>query len=98
MIVYQAFTGPAAVNTRAKAFFASKGVAVNDTGTIAANAPSVAALNALRSYFGAVYEGVPLVPADAPGKRSRAAYVATLTTDATWRTRIGAAAAFQQAV
>jgi len=45
-----------------------------------------------------VYEGVPQVPADAPGKRSRAAYVATLTTDATWRTRIGAAAAFQQAV
>jgi predicted amidohydrolase YtcJ len=49
VIVYQAFTGPAAVNTRAKTFFASKGVAVNDTGTIAANAPSLAALNALRS-------------------------------------------------
>ncbi|MGH9646313.1 MAG: amidohydrolase [Bryobacteraceae bacterium] len=49
VIVYQAFTGPAAVNTRAKTFFTSKGVAVNDTGTIAANAPSVAALNALRS-------------------------------------------------
>ena len=49
VIVYQAFTGPAAVNTRAKAFFTSKGVAVSDTGTIAANAPSVAALNALRS-------------------------------------------------
>jgi predicted amidohydrolase YtcJ len=49
VIVYQAFTGPAAVNSRAKSFFASKGVAVNDTGTIAANAPSVAALNALRS-------------------------------------------------
>ncbi len=49
VILYQAFTGPAAVNSRAKAFFSSKGVAVNDTGTIAANAPSVAALNALRS-------------------------------------------------
>jgi predicted amidohydrolase YtcJ len=49
VIVYQSFTGPAAVNTRAKAFFTSKGVAVNDIGTIAANAPSVAALNALRS-------------------------------------------------
>ena len=48
-IIYQAFTGPAAVNTRGKAFFTSKGVAVNDTGTIAANAPSVAALNALRA-------------------------------------------------
>lgn len=49
VIVYQSFTGPAAVNSRAKAFFTGKGVAVNDTGTIAANAPSVAALNALRS-------------------------------------------------
>jgi hypothetical protein len=49
VIVYQAFTGPAAVNTRAKVFFAGKGVAVSDTGTIAANAPSLAALNALRS-------------------------------------------------
>src|SRR5262249_50039905 len=49
VIVYQAFTGPAAVNSRAKAFFAGKGVAVSDTGTIAANAPSVAALNALRA-------------------------------------------------
>jgi len=49
VIVYQSFTGPAAVNSRGKTFFASKGVAVNDTGTIAANAPSVAALNALRS-------------------------------------------------
>ncbi len=49
VIIYQAFTGPAAVNSRAKTFFTSKGVAVNDTGTIAANAPSVAALNALRS-------------------------------------------------
>src|SRR6267378_4633934 len=52
----------------------------------------------LRYYFGAEYEGVPQVPADAPGKRSRAAYVATLTTDATWRSRIGAAASFQRAV
>ncbi|HLI83031.1 MAG TPA: amidohydrolase family protein [Bryobacteraceae bacterium] len=49
VIVYQSFTGPAAVNTRAKAFFASKGIAVNDTGIIAANAPSVAALDALRA-------------------------------------------------
>jgi len=59
VIVYQAFTGPAAVNSRAKTFFASKGVAVNDTGTIAANAPSVAALNALRSIqtFGDMTRG-----------------------------------------
>src|SRR5262249_55949131 len=32
VIVYQAFTGPASVNSRAKAFFAAKGIAVNDTG------------------------------------------------------------------
>ena len=49
VIVYQAFTGPAAVNSRAKAFFAAKGIAVNDTGIIAANTPSVAALDALRA-------------------------------------------------
>ena len=49
VIVYQAFTGPAAVNSRAKAFFTSKGIAVNDTGIIAANKPSVAALDALRA-------------------------------------------------
>ncbi len=49
VIVYQAFTGPAATNSRGKAFFAGKGVTVSDTGTIAANAPSIAALNALRA-------------------------------------------------
>src|SRR5438132_2615602 len=49
VIVYQSFTGPAAVNTKAKAFFASRNIAVSDTGAIAVNAPSLAALNALRS-------------------------------------------------
>ncbi|MEO8096683.1 MAG: amidohydrolase family protein [Acidobacteriota bacterium] len=49
VIVYQAFTGPAATNTLGRRFFADKGVAVSETGAIAANAPSVAALNALRS-------------------------------------------------
>ena len=49
VIVYQAFTGPAATNTLGRKFFTDKGVAVSDTGAIAANAPSVAALNALRS-------------------------------------------------
>src|SRR5688500_3346666 len=48
-LIFQAFTGPAATNTRGKAFFASKGVAVSDAGAIAANAPSLAALNALRA-------------------------------------------------
>jgi predicted amidohydrolase YtcJ len=49
VIVYQSFTGPAAVNTAAKAFFAGKGIAVSDAGAIANNAPSVAALDALRA-------------------------------------------------
>jgi predicted amidohydrolase YtcJ len=49
VIVYHSFTGPAAVNTKAKAFFAGKGIAVGDTGAIAINGPSLAALNALRA-------------------------------------------------
>ena len=49
VLLFQAFTGPAATNTLGKTFFAGKGVAVSDTGAIAANAPSLAALNALRA-------------------------------------------------
>src|SRR5580698_69842 len=49
VILYQGFTGPAATNSAGRAFFTSKGVAVSATGAIAANAPSVAALNAMRS-------------------------------------------------
>jgi predicted amidohydrolase YtcJ len=49
VLVFQAFTGPASTNTRGRAFFTGKGVAVSDTGAIAANAPSLAALNALRA-------------------------------------------------
>jgi predicted amidohydrolase YtcJ len=49
VLVFQGFTGPAATNTAGRTFFASKGVAVSDTGQIAANAPSMAALNALRA-------------------------------------------------
>lgn len=49
VLVFLAFTGPAATNTLGKKFFAGKGIEVSDAGLIAANAPSVAALNALRS-------------------------------------------------
>jgi predicted amidohydrolase YtcJ len=49
VLVFQGFTGPAATNTPGRTFFTSKGVAVSDTGQIAANAPSMAALNALRA-------------------------------------------------
>ncbi|MGP0073641.1 MAG: amidohydrolase [Bryobacteraceae bacterium] len=48
VLVFVAFTGPAATNSLGKAFFAGKGIDVSATGAIAANAPSVAALNALR--------------------------------------------------
>ncbi len=49
VIVYQSFTGPAAVNSKARAFFSSRNIAVSNTGAIAINAPSIAALNALRA-------------------------------------------------
>jgi hypothetical protein len=49
VLVFQAFTGPAATNTRGRAFFTERKIAVGDTGAIAANAPSLAALNALRA-------------------------------------------------
>lgn len=49
VLVFVAFTGPAATNSLGKTFFAEKGIAVSETGEIAANAPSLAALNALRS-------------------------------------------------
>ena len=49
VLVFQAFTGPAATNTRGREFLTGKGVAVSDTGAIAVNAPSMAALNALRA-------------------------------------------------
>jgi len=49
VIVYQGFTGPAATNSAGRAFFTSKGVAVGANGAIAANAPSLGALNALRA-------------------------------------------------
>src|SRR5208282_2503114 len=49
VLLFQAFTGPAATNTLGKAFFAGKGIEVSATGLIAANAPSLAALNALRA-------------------------------------------------
>jgi len=49
VILYLGFTGPAATNSKGKAFFTSKGIEVSATGAIAANAPSLAALNALRA-------------------------------------------------
>jgi predicted amidohydrolase YtcJ len=48
-IVYQGFNGPAVTNSKGKAFFEARGVAVGPAGEIAANAPSLAALNAMRA-------------------------------------------------
>jgi predicted amidohydrolase YtcJ len=47
VLVYTGFTGPAAVNARGRAYLAAHGVAVSETGVIAAGAPSVAAKHAL---------------------------------------------------
>lgn len=48
------------------------------------------ALNAMRAFFGDVYDGVPEVPEDAPGRRRRAAYVASVSASTTWRSRLEA--------
>lgn len=55
------------------------------------------ALHALRAYFASTYEGVPAVPAGAPGMRHRAAYVATMQAQSTWRSRLEAGAATAEA-
>jgi len=44
-----AFTGPSTTNSAGRAFFQSRGVVVGADGSIAANAQTVAALNALRA-------------------------------------------------
>jgi predicted amidohydrolase YtcJ len=49
VLVFQAFTGPAATNSRGRAFLTGRGIQVSDAGAIGANAPSIAALNALRA-------------------------------------------------
>ena len=48
-------------------------------------------LAALRTHFSALYDGVPEVPEDSPGKRVRASYAAELAAQSTWRTRLAAA-------
>lgn len=48
------------------------------------------ALHALRAYFSTAFEAVPAVPANAPGSRQRAAYVAAVSAQTNWRTRLQA--------
>lgn len=49
------------------------------------------ALTSLRAWFGTLYEGAPDVSDDAAGKRARAAYVAQLSNETNWRSRLDAA-------
>ena len=49
VLVFNTFLGPAMTNTLGSSFFTGKGVVVDAAGNIGAGAPSVAALNALRS-------------------------------------------------
>jgi RNA polymerase sigma factor FliA len=49
------------------------------------------ALTSLRAWFGTLYEGTPEVSDDAAGKRARAAYVAQLSNETNWRSRLDAA-------
>ena len=46
------------------------------------------ALNSVRAWFGSLYDGVPEVPDESPGKRARAAYVSQMANQSTWRTRV----------
>lgn len=46
------------------------------------------AVNAMRSFFATLYDHVEEVPSDAPGRRSRAAYLATLAEKSTWLSRL----------
>jgi predicted amidohydrolase YtcJ len=49
VLVFNSFTGPSTTNTLGRNFFSGKGIAVDAAGNIGANAPSLAALNALRA-------------------------------------------------
>lgn len=48
------------------------------------------AVNAMRSYFATLYDNVAEVPGDAPGRRSRAAYLASLAEQSSWLGRLEA--------
>ena len=46
------------------------------------------ALDAMRSFFATLYEGVDSAPDAAPGKKARAAYVTRVAESTTWRSRL----------
>jgi len=47
-LLFEGFSGPSQTNSMGRAFFQSKGIAIGPDGSIAANAPSLQALQALR--------------------------------------------------
>ena len=49
------------------------------------------ALTSLRAYFGTLYETTPDIDDAAPGKRARASYLAQVSSNNDWRTRLDAA-------
>lgn len=49
------------------------------------------AVNAMRAFLGTLYDGVPEVAGQAPGKRNRAEFLDTMSARSTWRTRLDAA-------
>lgn len=49
------------------------------------------ALTSLRAYFGTLYDSAPEVDDAAPGKRARASYLAQVSSNNDWRTRLDAA-------
>jgi RNA polymerase sigma factor for flagellar operon FliA len=49
------------------------------------------ALTSLRAYFGTLYDGAEAADQSSPGKRARAAYLAQVAAQSTWRTRLDSA-------
>lgn len=64
----------------------------NDLGVTQARVSQIRseALTSVRAWFGTLYEGTPEVADDSAGKRARAAYVAQLSSESNWRTRLDA--------
>lgn len=56
------------------------------------------ALTSLRAYFGTLYDGAEAADQASPGKRARAAYLAQVAAQSTWRTRLDAAPADSELV
>lgn len=56
------------------------------------------AITAMQSWFATRYDGVPAISEAAPGVRRRAAYVATMTSEANWQDCLAASARSLQSV